>query len=79
MIEIDSDLGPINVLMTYEIDPGSQGDYYTPGESPRANIIKIEFEPLSPEDIDNREEYEDEILNWEYEDRSEDYYDKTER
>tara|TARA_R110002012_G_scaffold316838_2_gene532375 strand:- start:1600 stop:1854 length:255 start_codon:yes stop_codon:yes gene_type:complete len=77
-VEIDSDLGPLKVNMTYQVDPGSHGDYYTPGEEPSVSIIKIEFEPVEVDELD-LDEYEQDIMNWEYEDRSEDYYDKTER
>lgn len=76
--EIDSELGPLKVIITYDLNPGSAGDYHTPGEEPSVSIIKIEFESIDPSDLDLYE-YEQEILNWEYEDRSEDYYDKTER
>lgn len=66
-VEIDSDIGPLKVLLTYDINHGSEGDYYTPGESPSVSIIKIEFEPVNHSDLDLYE-YERDILNWEYED-----------
>ena len=76
--EIDSDLGPLKAIMTYEVNYGSRGDYYTPEEPPSVNIIKVEFESIDANELDLNE-YEEEILEWEYEDRSEDYHDKTER
>tara|TARA_R110002012_G_scaffold259619_2_gene441255 strand:- start:493 stop:714 length:222 start_codon:yes stop_codon:yes gene_type:complete len=63
-VEIDSDIGPLKVMLTYDINPGSEGDYYTPGEKPSVSIIKVEVEPMNHSNLDLHE-YEQDILNWE--------------
>ena len=65
-VEIDSDIGPLKVMLTYDINRGSEGDYDTPGEEPSVSIIKVEVEPMTHSNLDLYE-YEQDILNWEYE------------
>lgn len=79
-VEIDSDLGPLKVHLHYELNKGSSGDYDTPGEPPFVTIIKVELEQF-PDKVDPEyfHDWEEEILDWELDDKSEDYYDKTER
>jgi len=62
-LEIDSDIGPIQLKLEYEVELGEPGDYYQPREYPNVNIFKVELD--GPLEIlkDIKDEMEDEILN----------------
>jgi len=61
-IEIDSDIGPIQLKINYEVDYGEPGDYYQPEVHPSVNIWKVELdgELTVPNSI--KEQLEEEIL-----------------
>jgi hypothetical protein len=40
--EIDSDIGRLQLTVTYDLDGGSKGDYYNPPEPPYVSIIDYE-------------------------------------
>ena len=67
-VEIDSDLGFLTATIKYEVNPGSEGDYDTPGERASINFLEINFEPLKY-DLDEKimlEELAKEILESHY-------------
>tara|TARA_R110002012_G_C11659069_1_gene612054 strand:+ start:450 stop:689 length:240 start_codon:yes stop_codon:yes gene_type:complete len=39
--QIDSDIGPLTLEVTYEIEPGQHGDYYTETIHPSVTITEI--------------------------------------
>jgi hypothetical protein len=67
-VEIDSDLGSLTATIKYEVNPGSEGDYDTPGERANINFLEINFEPLKY-DLDEKimlDELAKEILESHY-------------
>jgi hypothetical protein len=67
-VEIDSDLGFLTATIKYEVNPGSEGDYDTPGERAHINFLEINFEPLKY-DLDEKimlDELAKEILESHY-------------
>ncbi len=62
--QISSDIGPLNLKITYEIDPGDVGDYYQPTIPPSVNIIEMtvsgtwQDKPIDPNIV---REFEEEI------------------
>jgi hypothetical protein len=65
--QIDSDIGPLDIKVQYEVIPGQHGDYHTPTIHPEVSIVDIEIKPEQDFDPDVikflEEEIEDEIFN----------------
>tara|TARA_R100000908_G_scaffold30470_1_gene13709 strand:+ start:1467 stop:1694 length:228 start_codon:yes stop_codon:yes gene_type:complete len=57
-MEIDSDIGPIQLKLKYEIDYGERGDYHQPPVHPSVNIFEVKLDgeitihPSVKEDIE---------------------------
>ena len=65
-VEVDSEIGPLNATILYDIDYGEKGDYYTPPTHPSVTIIEVKFDSLeSPDGTHDMENFEDEILEHE--------------
>ena len=63
-MEIDSDIGPIQLEIKYEVDYGEPGDYFQPMVHPSVNIYEISIPQHGSLNIANdiKEELEEEIL-----------------
>jgi hypothetical protein len=62
-LEIDSDIGPIQLKIDYDIEWGEPGDYYQPRVYPNVNIFKVELDGPLKISKDIKDEMENEILD----------------
>jgi len=61
-MEIDSDIGPIQLEIKYEVDYGEPGDYFQPKVHPSVKIYEIVLDGSLNIANDIKEELEEEIL-----------------
>ena len=61
-MEIDSDIGPIQLEIRYEVDYGEPGDYYQPEVHPSVNIYEVLLDGALSIANNIKEELEEEIL-----------------
>lgn len=62
---IDSDLGPLELKITYDIDSGSWGDYFTPAVPEAVDILEFTVSLKDEPPLNVLEDLKYEIIEYE--------------